>query len=54
MRDYNLSADPDLAHARRLLENALAGVTVNTLRNDLDKREDVRVAVRGILSKFEI
>jgi hypothetical protein len=54
VRDYNLTSDPDLAHARVLLENALSGVTVHTLRNDLDKREDVRVAVRGILNKFEI
>ena len=54
VRDYNLAADPDLAHARRLLENALTGVTVHTLREDLAKLEDVRVAVKGILSKFEI
>lgn len=54
VRDYNLTADPELAHARRLLENALSGVTVQTLRDDLGKREDVRVAVTSILGKFSI
>jgi len=54
VRDYNITADPTLAHARRLLENALTGVTVHTLRDDPAKREDVRSAVAGILGKFQI
>ena len=50
--DYNITGDPKLEHARRLLESKLAGVTVENLRDDPAKRDDVREAVKGILDKF--
>ena len=53
MRDYNVTGDIGLSEARKTLESALAGVTINTLRDDLPKREEVRVAAAGILSKFK-
>lgn len=52
--DCNITDDPKLHEARKLLEAKLAGVTVNTLREDPDKREDVRAAVTKLLSKFEM
>ena len=54
IRDYNLTGDANLMHARKALENALSGVTVLTLREDPAKREDVRKAVAGILGKFQL
>jgi len=54
IQDYNITGDSTLAQARKTLEEKLAGVTVVTLRDDPIKREDVRVAVAGILSKFQI
>jgi hypothetical protein len=50
--DYNVTGDAALAQARRMLENALTGVTAQTLRDDPAKREDVRTAVNDILNKF--
>lgn len=52
--DYNLTADPVLAQARKTLESALSGVTVLTLREDPAKREDVRKAVTSILGQFQL
>jgi hypothetical protein len=52
--DYNISGDPLLALARKTLEDALAGVTVETLRTDVGKREDVRKTVTSILGRFNI
>lgn len=50
--DYNITGDPQLENARRLLESKLSGVTVEALRSDPAKRDDVREAVKGILDKF--
>jgi hypothetical protein len=50
--DYNVTGDKTLAQARTMLENALNGVTAQTLRDDPAKREDVRSAVNDILNKF--
>lgn len=52
--DYNLSGDPLLALARKTLEEALAGVTVETLRTDVGKRDDVRKTVTSILGRFSL
>lgn len=54
IQDYNITGDPLLMQARKVLEEKLSGVTVMTLREDPVKREDVRVAVSNILSKFQI
>lgn len=54
IRDYNITGDANLMHARKALENALSGVTVLTLREDSAKREDIRKAVAGILGKFQL
>lgn len=52
--DYNLSGDPLLSLARKTLEEALSGVTVETLRTDVGKRDDVRKTVNSILGRFNI
>lgn len=52
LADYNVTADPRLAQARRELEQTLVGVTTNVLREDLGKRQDVRAAVEGIINRF--
>lgn len=52
--DYNLTHDPELQQARKVLEAKLSGLTVTTLRDDHAKREDVRGAVQALLSKFEL
>lgn len=53
-RDYNVTNDPLLSEARKALEAALVGVTINTLRDDLPKREEVRVAATAILNRFKL
>ena len=54
VNDYNITGDPLLALARKTLEDSLAGVTVNTLREDPIKREAVRSTVSSILNRFSI
>lgn len=52
--DYNIGGDTNLATARQRLEAALSGVTVNTLREDPIKREEVRYTVSSILNQFQL
>jgi hypothetical protein len=52
--DYNLSGDPLLTLARKTLEDALAGVTADSLRTDAIKRDDVRKTVTSILGRFSL
>ena len=52
IKDYNVTGDPKLAQAREVLESKLAGVTANKLRDDHDKREDVRAAANALLGQF--
>jgi tetrahydromethanopterin S-methyltransferase subunit G len=52
--DYNITGDPLLSLARKTLEDALSGVTADTLREDPIKREDVRKTVTSILNRFQI
>lgn len=50
--DYNLTNDPALAQVRREIEAALVGVTPTVLREDLVKREEVRVTATKLLNTF--
>ena len=52
--DYNIGQNVEMAQARQRLEAALAGVTVNTLRDNSEKREEVRYTVSSILNQFKI
>jgi len=52
--DYNINGDAELRDAKQRLEAALTGVTVNTLREDPVKREEVRYTVASILNKFQL
>lgn len=52
--DYNLTGDPNWVTAKQRLEQALNGVTVNTLREDPVKREEVRYTVSSILNQFQL
>jgi len=52
--DYNIGNDPEMTAAKQRLETALTGVTVMTLRDNPDKREEVRYTVSSILNQFKI
>lgn len=52
IKDYNVTGDPKLTQARALLEEKLAGVTAQGLRNNPQKREDVRAAANALLGQF--
>lgn len=52
--DYNITNNADILAAKKRLESALTGVTVNTLRNDPEKREAVRYTVSSILNQFQL
>lgn len=49
----NVTNDPKLEQARHKLEQAIAGVTPDTLRDDDYKREQVKSEVDAILKAFE-
>lgn len=52
--DYGVLADSKLVQARQDLEKALADVTINTLRDNPDKRKEINTAVSSILNKFSL
>lgn len=52
--DYNITGNTDMLAAKRRLEAALTGVTVNTLRENVEKREEVRYTVSTILNQFQL
>ena len=52
VRDFNVNGDKALADARMRLETALTGVTATQLKEDPEKRQDVKKEVDEILSKF--
>ena len=52
--DYNITGNTDMLAAKRRLEQALTGVTVTTLRENVEKREEVRYTVSTILNQFQL
>ena len=52
LKAFNITNDQQLELARARLEQALKGTTVELLRNDFMKREEVQQKVAGILSTF--
>ena len=53
VRGLNVTNDPDLAKAVKVLENALAGTSAETLRTDDIKRADVKKEVDSLLGAFD-
>ena len=49
----NINSDPKLEQARKELEVALSGVTVTDIRKSEGTREEVKMRVNDILSKFD-
>lgn len=49
----NVRNDPELERSRRTLEGVLSGVTAETLRTDVGKRDDVKRQVDALLTKFQ-
>ena len=52
VRGLNVTNDPDLARACKVLENALAGTSAESLRTDAIKRADVKKEVDSLLGAF--
>jgi hypothetical protein len=53
INDFNVTGDKKLAEARQRLEAALGGTTADTLRNDPDRRDDVKKEVDSILDLWK-
>jgi hypothetical protein len=49
----NVTNDPKLEYARKTLEQTIAGVDADRLREDDIKREDVKAKVDDILKAFD-
>ena len=52
-RDYNVTNDPRLSATVERLESKLEGVTIETLKEDGIKREEVRQEVTALLNAFD-
>jgi len=52
VRGLNVTNDPDLTRACKVLENALAGTSAESLRTDAIKRADVKKEVDSLLGAF--
>jgi hypothetical protein len=50
--EFNLTDDPELEEARRMLNNALDGLTADIIRDSDAARQSVKDEVDSILSKF--
>jgi hypothetical protein len=49
----NLTKDPKLEQARRDLEKAIAGVDIDSVKEDPDVRSDMKAKLDGILKQYE-
>ena len=49
----NITKDPELEAARRGLEKAIAGVDIDTIKEDSAVREDVKLKLDAILKQYE-
>lgn len=49
----NLTKDPKLEQARRDLEKAIAGVDIDSVKEDPDVRSDMKAKLNGILKSYE-
>lgn len=49
----NVTKDPKLEEARRSLERAVLGVSIEDVKSDIDTREDVKAKLDNILKQYE-
>jgi len=52
LRDFNITNDPALEEARKMLESALVRVDIDSLKESTEMQSATRTAMKSIMDKF--